>query len=182
MTRLRLERRSLLKLVVVASFTVACHDRVLQLSGSRFVSFGASELVTAYRKDPATDREIALLHVLFVSPVDPPVDGGFGVSGSLTGSVENYAVDYTYYEPSGGRSIQSRPVRILNGTTVNVADRGFNLQQGNVFVAEVGRQGEVRLTQLRLTLQEKATPANAVLAAIKGLVHNPRVQVLKGAG
>jgi len=91
-------------------------------------------------------------------------------------------VDYTYSESSEGRSIQSEPVRILNGTTVRVSDRAFNLEQGNVFVAEVNLQGAVHLTQLRLTLREKAMTASSVLTAIKGRVDNSRVQALKSAG
>jgi hypothetical protein len=174
-------RRSLFQLAAVACLTIGCHDRALQLTGSRFAGFGASELVTEYRKDPATNREIALLHILFVSPLEPPAGGGFGTSGSGGGTVENYAVDYTYSESSERRPIHSEPVRILNGTTVRVSDRAFSLEHGNVFVAEVNLQGAVHLTQLRLSLREKAMTASSVLAAIKGLVTNARVQALKSA-
>ena len=180
MTGLPFKRCSLLTLVVTASLTMGCHERVPQITGSRSAGFGASRLMTEYRKDPATNREVALLHVLFVSPVDPPAGRGFTVGSSSSGTVEKYAIDYTYYPPFGA-SIHSEPVRVLNGTTVKAADRSFSLQQGNVFVAEVNPQGKVHLTQLRLTLQEKAMTADAVLAAIKDLVPNPRVQALKSA-
>lgn len=157
---------------------IACQRGGLDLAGSRHASLGASKLITEYRKDTEANREIALLHVLFTPDRDPPKHGAFSYGSSSSGSAEVHKLDFQYSEDSG-LSIQSRPVTIMNGQTVEAGGRSFQLLRGNIFIARVRVDGAVELSQLPHIAQDRETSVGAVVDLIKAaLPANPRIQAL----
>ena len=151
----------LLLAIVVA---VGCR-RESTLSGSRTARYGATALVSAYKKDPVTKADVVLVHVLFEPAFETP-QGGFGGGTSSGGTAKQRTITYSYEEDSG-RSVKATPVTILDDTIVEAAGRRFYLVHGNTFIARVALNGSVALTQLPLQLESKSQSADSVMDAIR---------------
>lgn len=150
------------------------------LATSRYASFSNAQLVTQFYRTPASDQELALLHILFVPVVEPSPQSGFGLSGGGGGTVSDLEFVYAYDEfdwSSRKASIRSRPVRVRNLAILEADRQSFDLSKGSVFVANVALDGGLQVVQLPVIAREHdATPA-AVLEAIKH--HMPANQRLQ---
>lgn len=177
--------QSVLKCLAIATLTVAasCGHDGPRLTGSRRVSFGIAQLVTQFHKDQSTNRELALLHVLFVPDTEPRKGSGFGLHGGASGTNEHMTIDYAYDEfdwSSRRLSIRSQEVHVLQGKLVEAGGHTFDLERGNMFVAHVSLDGALQVKQLLDPQQRQDTGAESVLSAMKSqLPADVRLQALK---
>jgi hypothetical protein len=128
------------------------------------------------------DEPIPVCHVIFVPQWDPPrVDHGFVIGDG--GDERTYQFRYSYQE-QGITRFEVQPLtvrrRMLRRDVFEGGGRRFELQDGNVFVAAVHRDGSVQVTQLpRL---EGIRQPNEILAHVKARLPNDRrVQALSNA-
>ena len=152
---------------------VACRGE--KESRTTMRTLGAAQLVSAHYIDPSTNREAPLYYVLFVPDLDPAKS--YGTSGAGGGTGDEVKLGYSYYDEE--RKLSSQPVYIRDRKRLEAGGRSFELAQGNVFVADVGLNGAVTVTQLPPLGASYDGSAHAVLEHIKTSVPaNARIQAL----
>lgn len=149
--------------LAVLLLTAACQTEPMRLAGSKHARLGQSSLVTEYRRVTDSDREIALLHVLFLPTKHLPPTRSSGAALALGGTVARYELTFDDSAYGGW----SRTVQIVNCTTVEAGGHSFDLERGNVFLSEAGPDGRHVISQVPRVLQAGATPVESVLAEIK---------------
>lgn len=127
-----------------------------------------------------SDQPVPVCHVLFVPQWDPPrVDYGFQHGSS--GDDRTYTFRLSYAE-QGIKQFELQPLtvvrRYLLADVFEGGGRRFDVDDGNVFVVAVDRQGSVRVSQIP-RLEGKRQPSEILAAVKKALPNDVRIQALK---
>ncbi len=154
-------------LAMLVASALSCH-RPLEPTGTRIVPYRAARLVSEYRRDPESGRRFALLHVLFMPPFEPGRGEAFGGSNVVGGSSDRTLLRYSYTDVRA--AIESMPVTVSDNRMVAAGGRLYDLERGNVFIANVSRDGTIDLAQIHVTREDENESADSVLAAIRAAV------------
>lgn len=142
-------------------------------------SFGNHSYLHSHYIYEASDEPVPVCHVLFVPQWDPPrVDYGFRHGNG--GDDRKYSFRFSYAE-QGVRQFETQPVTVVRrhlfADVFDGGGRRFDLDDGNIFVVAVDRDGSVRVSQVP-RLEGKRQPYEILAAVKKALPNDPRVQAL----
>lgn len=145
-------------------------------------SFGNSSLQSHYVYE-GSDEPVLVCHVLFVPQWDPPrVDYGFQYGSG--GDEREHTFRFSYAE-QGVKQFEAQPVTVVRrrlfADVFEGGGRRFDVDDGNIFVVAVDRDGSVRVSQVP-PLEGKRQPSEILAAVQKALPNDARVQALKLEG
>ena len=148
-----------------------------QYLGGRSESFGPARLHTEYRMDIGSDRPVPVCHVLFVPRFDPDRHRNYSFTGGSGGDVHRYEFRFGY---RGSFEVESERLVLIGRKRMEASGRSFPLKAGNVFVAEVKRDGTLDVTQLP-TIELDPAPNDVLRYVQARMSGNARVQALKAS-
>jgi hypothetical protein len=171
--------RKLFAVVALLAVTAGCRFGPHGTSGNS-ASFGNNSSLYSHYVYEGSDEPVPVCHVLFVPQWDPPrVDHGFQYGEG--GDDRKYAFRFSYVE-QGVKRFETQPVtvvrRYLLADVFEGGGRRFDLDDGNIFVVAVDRDGSVRVSQVP-SLDGKRQPSEILAAVKKALPNDARVQALK---
>jgi hypothetical protein len=176
MSRNRWSRVAIALLVPV--ILLSCQQQPGRRLAMRSAHYGAAALISVYHSVPASERQVAVLHLLIVPAIDIPKTMSTGNVVGISGSAERGVIDYTY-EDSANRTIHAPPFQFHEDRTLQSGNQSFDLKVGNLFVADLAPTGAVKLSQLRVTRSDEGESADSVLRQIQAAEpQNARVQAL----
>lgn len=143
-------------------------------------SFGNNSQLQSHYVYEGRDEPVPVCHVLFVPQWDPPdVDYRFHHGSGGDDRQHNFRFAY---EEQGVKQFEIEPVtvtrRYLFKDVFQGGSRRLYLEDGNIFVVAVNRDGSLRLSQVS-RLEGKRQPSEILAAVQKALPHDARVQALK---
>ena len=171
--------RKFFAVVVLLVLTAGCWSGMRGTSGNSATFGNNSNLHSHYVYD-GSDEPVPVCHVLFVPQWDPPrVDHSFQHGNG--GDDRKYEFRFSYAE-QGVQQFEVQPVkvvrRLLLADVFEGGGRRFDLEDGNIFVVAVDRDGSVRVSQVP-RLEGKRQPSEILAAVKKALPNDARVQALK---
>lgn len=171
--------QTLFAVVALLAVTVGCGSGKRGTSGNT-ASFGNDSYLHSRYIYDGSDHPVAVCHVLFVPQWDPPrVDHGFQHGGG--GNDRKYTFRFSYTE-QGVEQFEAPPVTVVRrhlfADVFEGGGRRFDLDDGNIFVVAVDRDGSVRVSQVP-RLEGKRQPSEILAAVKKALPNDARVQALK---
>jgi hypothetical protein len=138
----------------------ACQRETSCLGGSRDVTVGTNELDTQY-----DTNHTALFHIYFV-PQWPQAEGAARVASAAHGGTPHrQTIDWTFRTDS--LTVKASPVSFDDCTRVKAGGHAYDIANGNVFIANVNRDGSLQVKQLRDVLSDRDPSPGAVLAFIR---------------
>ena len=138
----------------------ACQREASCLGGSRDVTVGTNELDTQYDTDHS-----ALFHIYFV-PQWPRVQGAaHGAFAAHGGTQRRQTIDWTFQTDSF--TVKASRVSFVDCARVEADGHTYDIANGNVFIANVNRDGSLQVKQLPHVLSDRDPSPGAVLAFIR---------------
>ena len=142
-------------------------------------SFGNNSYLDSHYVYEGSDEPVPVCHVLFVPQWDPPrVDHSFQHGSG--GDDRKFTFRFSYAE-QGVKQFEAQPVTVVRrhlfADVFEGGGRRFDLDDGNIFVVAVDRDGSVRVSQVP-RLEGKRQPSEILAAVKKALPNDTRVQAL----
>jgi hypothetical protein len=169
--------RKLFAVAVLFAVTAGCWRGKHGMTGGT-ASFGHNSYLDSQYVYDGTD-DVLVCHVLFVPQWDPPrVNHGFQYG---SGGDEWRQTFRLSYEEQGVKQFETQQVavtrRLLFANLFEGGGRRFDLDDGNIFVVAVHRDGFVRVSQVP-RLEGEPQPSEILAAVKKALPNDARVQAL----
>ena len=171
--------RKLFAVVALLAATAGCWSGKRGMSGNS-ASFGNNSHLHSHYAYEGSDEHVLACHVLFVPQWDPPrVDHGFQHGSG--GDHRKHTFRFSYLE-QGVKQFETQPVTVVRrhlfADVFEGGGRRFDLDDGNIFVVAVDRDGSVRVSQVP-RLDGQRQPSEILAAVKKALPNDARVQALK---
>lgn len=171
--------RKLFAVVALLAVTAACWSGKRGMYGNS-ASFGNNSHLHSHYVYDGGDEPVPVCHVLFVPQWNPPrVDHGFQHGSG--GDDRKYTFRFSYTE-QGVKQFEAQPVTVVRrhlfSNVFEGGGRRFDLDDGNIFVVAVDRDGSVRVSQVP-RLEGRRQPSEILGAVKKALPNDARVQALK---
>lgn len=142
-------------------------------------SFGNNSALQSHYVYEGSDEPVPVCHVLFVPQWNPPrVDHSF--QDGSGGDDRKHTFRFSYAE-QGVKQFEAPVTVSRRHLFADVFEGGghrFDLDDGNIFVVAVDRDGSVRVSQVP-RLEGKRQPSEILAAVKKALPNDARVQALK---
>ena len=149
-----------LALLVLALALAACRHEVSCLGDTRSGSIDNARIDTLY-----DSSHKALFHIYVIPDWKPQPAFGSGDSAAIGGTAEKQTIRHAFREEHF--TVPAEPVSFTDCTFVNAGHHVYDIARGNVFVANVHRDGTLQVKQLKHRLEDRNPSPEEVVAFIR---------------